>query len=313
MTQSTFAFLSSEVIGNLTIDKKSIITAYHDMTIRDCVILLSQNKILSVPILDRYSNECLGMIDMYDCVQFCVNETDDLKGLGEKDISSTFIYSLSSSTLADVLMKVPIEHSVVPGEGFVPLRSTDPIFKAAALFAKGIHRAPLITADDKIIHVVSQSTLIKFIHSHINKGFLSDFSCMTLGQLKLGLNGVVGLTCDASVLSAIRAIRDNHVTAVALLDESGSVCGNFSASDLRGIYEENFPSLLQSCTEYLKKHSPNSLQVVVAESSMTVAQLLSLFVTKRIHRVWVIDSNGKPQGVVSLTDIIRVMLIESDS
>lgn len=43
---------------------------------------------------------------------------------------------------------------------------------------------------------------------------------------------------------------------MALVGRKGQLAGNFSATDLKGLYSETMPSLLDSAEDYLEKYSP---------------------------------------------------------
>ncbi len=64
----------------------------------------------------------------------------------------------------------------------------------------------------------------------------------------------------------------NSVSGVALVGEDGRLVGNFSATDLKGLYEEKLPKLLQPADEYLEESNP---QVIVNECNCSFS-LLSL-------------------------------------
>lgn len=92
--------------------------------------------------------------------------------------------------------------------------------------------------------------------------------------------------------------------------------GTFSATDLRGCPIAQLQSWLPlSVLDFTQKGSaaselgisPRELVTCNAESSL--AQAMDKAVTKHVHRVWVVDQQGLLTGLVSLTDMIRVIRV----
>jgi CBS-domain-containing membrane protein len=92
--------------------------------------------------------------------------------------------------------------------------------------------------------------------------------------------------------------------------------GTFSATDLRGCHLATLQSWLPlsalDFTEtvsksplYAASESPRELVTCLAESSL--AEVIDKAVTKHVHRVWIVDQQGLLVGLVSVTDIIRVV------
>lgn len=92
--------------------------------------------------------------------------------------------------------------------------------------------------------------------------------------------------------------------------------GTFSATDLRGCYFETLKSWLGKSalafTQEIVMGTPadrgtprRELVTCLAESPLW--EVIEKAVTKHVHRVWVVDQQGMLVGIVSLSDIIRVV------
>ena len=53
-------------------------------------------------------------------------------------------------------------------------------------------------------------------------------------------------------------MKKEGVSALAVVDPSGKLVGNFSASDLKGLFRQRLPDFLKSVEQFLKDHSPGS-------------------------------------------------------
>jgi CBS domain-containing protein len=115
---------------------------------------------------------------------------------------------------------------------------------------------------------------------------------------------------------------------VALVNDAGKLAGNFSATDLKvrihtphglqslvgtlssrcieneqGLYDETMPKLLDTAEDYLEKFSPSSLKPACVRLDTTVADAVKTMVEDHVHRLWVIDDDFKPTGVITMTDL----------
>lgn len=98
--------------------------------------------------------------------------------------------------------------------------------------------------------------------------------------------------------------------------------GTFSATDLRGCPISQLRSWLPvNVMEFTEKLSLNPPHVAAAPSDLATAprQLVTCYtesllsevvdkaVTHHVHRIWVVDRMGLLLGLISITDIIRVI------
>lgn len=98
--------------------------------------------------------------------------------------------------------------------------------------------------------------------------------------------------------------------------------GTFSATDLRGCYLATLKSWLgisalafteEVATSPLFTASDTEIsgtsrrELVTCHAESPLYEVIDKAVTKHVHRVWVVDQEGLLVGVVSLTDVIRVI------
>lgn len=99
------------------------------------------------------------------------------------------------------------------------------------------------------------------------------------------------------------------------------VLGTFSSTDLRGCHLSTLKSWLPlSALEFTETVWTSPLfaeqsstggnpkrEIVSCEAESSLAEVIDKAVTHHVHRVWVVDSQGLLVGLVSLTDIVRVL------
>jgi len=84
------------------------------------------------------------------------------------------------------------------------------------------------------------------------------------------------------------------------------IVGNLSASDLRGMNCQSIDNLVLPVLDFLASlpDSKNVLAPIAASPESTLRQALKDIVDHHIHRIWIVDVDGKVLDVTTLSDII---------
>lgn len=53
--------------------------------------------------------------------------------------------------------------------------------------------------------------------------------------------------------------------------------------------------------------SPTTRELVACRADSSLGEVIDKVVSKHVHRLWVVDQQGLLKGLISLTDIIRVL------
>lgn len=181
----------------------------------------------------------------------------------------------------------------------IPLNA--PAFEVTRIFATEIHR--LAIADNgKILGIITPTDVAKFVF--LRRKELGNSLQMKVKEFaNYGLVGAV--TVDQPVIKVLKYMKECQLSAVAVLNEYGQIEANFSASDLKVLHEDNFFMVALTLGEYLQKVSPSKVPICCKEMN-TLEEILAVLLGSHLHRVFVVDDNGHPIAVVSLTDIMKL-------
>jgi len=192
---------------------------------------------------------------------------------------------------------------------------TTPLSRVIDHMSKGVHRC-LVTQDgNQIRNIISQSDIISFALKHLHQisDSLLQSTIQSLGMIKpqerkvghfMRESKLVAAPKETLLVDCFRKMEREQVTAIPLLDENGFLVGTLSASDLRGINAGKLSKcLFQPASQFIKTQK----KAVVASPSIKFVNLLKLIDTNHVHRVWIVDDDDKPVGVVSLSDIMNVL------
>jgi len=109
------------------------------------------------------------------------------------------------------------------------------------------------------------------------------------------------------VTKAISLCVDNRYGGVGVLDDAGALKGNFSISDLRILNPENFQHLLKHTVKRFMEETKGELMKlpVSVHPDETLHSAVHKMIQSHIHRVYVLDAQGRPVGVVSTSDVVQ--------
>jgi len=173
-------------------------------------------------------------------------------------------------------------------------------------FQRGLHRAIVIDDTQKLQRIVSQSDVIRFVSEYIE--YYGPLGQTKLEDVGLGQHSVVTVNHKARAVNAFHILQENKVSAVAVVDDSGLLVANLSVSDLRGLDLDNLADLMLPIPEFLMKTRKQSLlPPIICRPHTTFETAVLKLASTRVHRLWNIDEAGRPIGVVSLTDVIRLL------
>lgn len=213
--------------------------------------------------------------------------------------------------------------------------------------SKQLHVAHRIAFFDKagcIRNIMSQTDVVRFLAEHLDE--LGPVCQETVSALGMVCNNVQTVLPETSAIVALRHMQEMSLSALAVTDYNGRLIGNFSVSDLRCITPQQFGALAlpvgeflamenrieyvghnriheegvagttghRFVTEFIQRAHPRVLgedlgqELVLCNPGDTFGTILTKIVRHRIHRLYVIDAEEKPVGIITCTDILRKLV-----
>jgi len=293
---------------------QKVITIPDTASISEAIKILSSNRILSAPVeatqITDKRNRFVGFVDMMDLLGHILQMYEENRNT-EKIGLYLHIWCQNIETLT-VRGKEFSSHQIKDFVDFshqnpfctVHMNSKLPLL--LSVFKKGIHRAAIVDDAYSIVHIVSQSNVTQFLAQHIQS--LGPILQTTIGDINLGMKQrLAQVNSEAKAIHAFHHMWINKVSAVAVVDKFGVLLANLSVTDLRGLSQENFSSLLLPVLQFVKKFAPSNNTPFAVIDSSTFESVVLKFASTKVHRLWVVDEHAKPKGVISLTDIITLL------
>ncbi|XP_062089872.1 SNF1-related protein kinase regulatory subunit gamma-like PV42a [Humulus lupulus] len=281
----------------------------------------------------------IGMVTMLDILaQIADADDDDIKGGDGSDNNLDKKLSVEVSSI--------IGHCF-EGLSLWTLNPNTSILDCMEVFSKGIHRAmvPLDSQMNNVSGVelvesassykmLTQMDVLRFLKQHDME--LKSITSKSIKELGAITDSVFAISDRTKVIDAIKSMRMGSLNAVPIVTaldipeedhkqlmngRGRKIIGTFSATDLRGCHLSALQTWLPlSALEFTEAIStsplfadhqsnaePQKRELVACGTESTLAQVIDKAVTNYVHRVWVVDSHGLLLGLVSLTDIIRVL------
>jgi CBS domain-containing protein len=202
---------------------------------------------------------------------------------------------------------------------FYGLPLTGNLAQAARVMAdKGVHRVAVVDmAHHKVTKgVITQSMVLRVIHEHI--GVIGELGSAVVGSL-FATGGDAVPFCEprsASAREVLQTLLLKGYQGCPIVDDgSGAIIANVSVSDIRnlaGMSAEDAEANLDRPALWLVSptHSDESAPrpPITVRPSDTLSTVIGLIVTSRVHRVYIVDERNRPIGIVTLTDLLRLLL-----
>mmetsp|Transcript_6474 Transcript_6474/g.8935 ORF Transcript_6474/g.8935 Transcript_6474/m.8935 type:complete len:338 (-) Transcript_6474:510-1523(-) len=309
-------FLDSFLVSEIAKEKNNLYFVTSDTTVEGTLQELARRKILSVPVLDKKTNQFCGIVSVSDIVVAIVfnpcfaklSNGGCLDKLTRKDMEEIIERSVLKNSVVDVIGVTE------EGKNLWTFDESESLSKLAEYFAQGVHRA-LITRKSGGPCLISQTDCARFIHSKIKASKSSavkkilDADLNSLGYVK-GTD-VVTVKDTETALHGFRRLlqwhsfRDWNLAALPVVDsKTGKIVGNLSESDLRGMNENRLLDLLFVIPMYMKTFYGIMGTPLTVTTNTTFKDAVDKLIEAKVHRLWVVDADEKPVGAFSLSDII---------
>eukprot|EP01116_Phalansterium_solitarium_P004097 TRINITY_DN1499_c0_g1_i2.p1 TRINITY_DN1499_c0_g1~~TRINITY_DN1499_c0_g1_i2.p1 ORF type:complete len:316 (-),score=110.93 TRINITY_DN1499_c0_g1_i2:50-997(-) len=306
---------ASVVAASLIPKNQKIFAVSADSTLVEVIQLLAERRILSAPVVERLAadggrpSDVLGFIDLFDIISYVL-----LAYTEDHDTVDGTHFRLWCQNLRTLQYRgrVFANHAVrdcINMSGLNPFKAVAPgaaLSDVLSVFASGVHRVA-VTDGTAMVGVVTHMDVMRYFAQHPE--LYQPIAYKTLADF-----GMVG-SCDqiSTIRDDSRALHGFHhmhqekVSALAVVNNVGVLHNTLSVSDLKCLREENFPDLLLPVDEYLKKNFPHRPAVPRTEPTTTFAEATTFLSSSGVHRLWIVDEFRRPIGVLSLSDVMRII------
>jgi 5'-AMP-activated protein kinase regulatory gamma subunit len=291
-------------IGQIIQPNAKIITIDHNTLVPQALKILGDNKIYCAPVVS--GNKVIGMIDLVDIVAFIVEIFDDQKllqrGFYAKIAGEKIWNSEHASEISNLSQKNPL----------IAVKQSISLKEALHVMNEmGCRRLLVEGNDNQLIGILSQSTILEFLHKHLDS---LPNGKKTIKELNLGSDVVVSVRDEDRIIDAFKLMSKYRITSVAIVLSDGKLLSNVSAKDLRVIVNDPdlFSNLYKTAREFITLSRQLQIETTFAASitcheTEVLEKVIKKLIASKIHRIYIINASYLPVRVVSLTDILKVV------
>eukprot|EP00299_Pterocystis_sp_00344_P009518 c4032_g1_i2.p1 GENE.c4032_g1_i2~~c4032_g1_i2.p1 ORF type:complete len:330 (-),score=59.70 c4032_g1_i2:42-1031(-) len=276
---------------------------------------LLRNNIMSAPVVVSVVEghpQFLSMIDSLRVTTFVVSEAQKLQSV---DISAlpTLLDSMEIFARTFVSSIAPAD----PSPYMNPMTTDNNLLDVLLRMKRnGLRRIPIINArTGDIENVISQSEVIAQVTVLCNRGSLN--LSVPLSQLALPSHAGTWVISENDLLiRAFACMTEQNVSALAVINSLGHIVGMIQSSDIH--YLVVHQSLFLRCAklgltvqEFLVWKSSTghgSSSAITCTDSATLDAVMAMIVQNKVHRVFVVNNDLRPSGVVSISDIFSALV-----
>lgn len=192
-----------------------------------------------------------------------------------------------------------------------------PLYEACrCMLESRARRIPLVDIDDEtkremVVSVVTQYRILKFIAVNVNETELLKKSVWEIG---LGsYENLQTATMDTPVIDVIHMMVKNSISSVPIVDSNNCVLNVFEAVDVITIIKGGaYDGLETSVGDALSKRSDDFAGIYTCSTEDRLDTIFDTLRKSRVHRFVVIDEQNHLKGVISLSDVLKYVLLEGE-
>jgi CBS domain-containing protein len=306
-------------VENLAYKKPRGVVYFVDRTdkVKDVFKGLVNQGFLSVPVLQKTKNRWYGFIDLGDIVDFYVQSFGDI--LGKEGVEFWEKIAEREGFLDKTVDEI-MESPRTRDNPFHPVRVGYSLFSAVEALAREprLHRVPVIDAERNMKSVLSQSQVVEFVHENIN--LIGNLKDKKVGTMKNVYKDVKSIDEKTPAIKGFQLMQETGFGGIAVLDENGRVVDNLSLRDLKVIRFENqlIHRLFYPVKDFLRILEeernmggvPDNRPLIrkIVRENDTLEHVIKILVTYKVHRVYLVNDDDKPLGVVSLKDVLLELI-----
>ncbi|KAF5243139.1 hypothetical protein FANTH_8331 [Fusarium anthophilum] len=289
-----------------------------DLRIKKAISILTQNSIVSAPLWNSKTSRFAGILtstDFINVIQYYWQFPDEFSKLDQFRLSSLrgcrfSPGKMTSLTIPDIekaIGAIPIET--------VSVHPSKPLYEACRRMLKTrARRIPLVDVDSEtnkemVVSVITQYRILKFIA--VNNEHNTVLLKKTVRDIGLGTySGIATASMGSSVLEVVHLMVEHNISCVPIIDSHGRVLNVFEAVDVipcikNGAYDD----LDGSVGEALCKRSDESPGIYTCSEGDRLDSIFDTVRKSRVHRLIVVDDDNKLKGIISLSDILKYVLL----
>lgn len=295
-------FLKSKTSFDVLPVSYRLIVLDTSLLVKRALNVLLQNSIVSAPLWNSKISKFAGLLtasDFLNIIHYAATNPDQSLNLSET-LTLDGLANIGSMSGSSALDTCSIH----------PFRS---LYDACLEMIKSsARRIPLIDRDEEtqreiVVSVLTQYRILKFVSMNCRE---TRYLLQPLNELNIGTNNnLCHARLNTSIGEVINLLIQYHISSVPILDDDDKLINVYEAVDLLSLVKGGvYADLSLTVGEALLKRSDDFEGVYTCTLSDSLFVVLETIRKSRLHRLFVLDDEGKLLGVMTLGDILKYIL-----
>ncbi|KAG7697875.1 hypothetical protein KL930_000070 [Ogataea haglerorum] len=271
------------------------------LLVKRALNILLQNSIVSAPLWNSKTSKFAGLLtstDFINVIQYYSQNPDQFQ----------FVDNLTLDGLRDVERKLN-----VPQLETISIHPFKSLYEACVkMIESSARRIPLIDKDEKtnreiVVSVLTQYRILKFVSMNCKEARMLQ---QPLSELNIGTTkNLSAVRMETPVMDVIHMLISNSVSSVPIVDEQNKLVNVYEAVDVLSLIKGGmYADLSLSVGEALMKRSDDFEGVYTCTLKDNLCVILETIRKSRLHRLFLVDDDGRLVGVLTLSDILKYIL-----
>ncbi|KAL7489718.1 hypothetical protein ACHAW6_015403 [Cyclotella cf. meneghiniana] len=317
-------------------DQPAVIVIDSKMTPLEASKILWSKDIMGAPVYDAKTKSYVGMFDVRDILS-CVTSAHreylamlgrhtpgedtplphemDAHRKAQGELMAKAIQNIKINTTPPAPGAITVSYLAARNPMKIHSKEENLVEICKDLEKRGTHRVAIMdnsSGSPACTGIISQSGLVDFIFHKCPPGSLEEkISDAGIPYKK----DVAKISEEATAADAFELLDSKRLSGIAVVDEDGVLIGNTSARDIKhAVIDGGKTGMDMDIISYLAQVRQSQIRrnerfpsCHIYEDA-TVGHVVGVLAKTGYHRVFVVDADKKPIGVVSFADVLRWML-----
>lgn len=196
----------------------------------------------------------------------------------------------------------------------ISIRPDESLYVAIrSLIHHKIHRLPVIDpVTGNVLYIVTHKRILKFLYLYINELPKPSILQKPLRDMNIGTyTNIQTASQDTLIIEALNQFVKHRVSALPIVDAQGKLVDIYAKFDVINLAAEgtynNLDVTLRKANEYRNEWFEQVHRCTLDETLETVMERI---VRAEVHRLVVVDEEGRVVGVISLSDILKELVLK---
>ncbi|RLV96667.1 Nuclear protein SNF4 [Spathaspora sp. JA1] len=299
-------FLQSKTSYDVLPVSYRLIVLDTSLLVKKSLTILLQNNIVSAPLWNNQTSRFAGLLtssDFINVIQYYFQFPEKFE----------LVDQLTLDGLRDVERDIRCDQ--IETASIHPFKS---LYEACIkMLESKARRIPLIDEDEKthreiVVSVLTQYRILKFVALNCKE---TKMLLKPIKQLpKLGtIKDISTCTLTTPVIEVIHLLAHKSVSSVPIVDEQGKLINVYEAIDILALVKGGmYTDLDLSVGDALLRRSEDFEGVHTCTMNDRLSTIMDTIRKSRLHRLFIVDDEGKLISVITLSDILNYILYGED-